>query len=160
MEKFTPLAKFLHCGRQWRQWQISPLYHSTIYTAFLGYISSHWTKSCFPLCFCIHNHTSACLCNVPLSGCVWQLQHRCSNIYCISVCIHSCIHAMFLPLLVCDTCGKLPSRRDTSAGRDANLANFNVSARTYKSSHKDLKYQKWYFASLYLSNFPNSQCMF
>ena len=56
--------------------------------------------------------------------------------------LHSCIHAMFLPLLVCDTCGKLPSRRDTSAGRDANLANFNVSARTYKSSHKDLKYQK------------------
>ena len=46
---------------------------------------------------------------------------------------------MFSPLLVCDTCGKLPSRRDTSAGRDANLANFNVSARTYKSSHKDLK---------------------
>ena len=56
--------------------------------------------------------------------------------------LHTCIHAMFLPLLVCDTCGKLPSRRDTSAGRDANLANFNVSARTYKSSHKDLKYQK------------------
>ena len=49
---------------------------------------------------------------------------------------------MFSPLLVCDTCGKLPSRRDTSAGRDANLANFNVSARTYKSPHKDLKYQK------------------
>ena len=70
------------------------------------------------------------------------------------------MHAMFSPLLVCDTCGKLPSRRDTSAGRDANLANFNVSARTYKSSHKDLKYQKWYFASLDLSNFPNSQCMF
>ena len=25
MEKFTPLAKILHCHRQWRQWQISPL---------------------------------------------------------------------------------------------------------------------------------------
>ena len=25
MEKFTPLAKILHCRRQWRQWQISPL---------------------------------------------------------------------------------------------------------------------------------------
>ena len=25
MEKFTPLAKILHCRLQWRQWQISPL---------------------------------------------------------------------------------------------------------------------------------------
>ena len=25
METFTPLAKILHCRRQWRQWQISPL---------------------------------------------------------------------------------------------------------------------------------------
>ena len=29
MEKFTPLAKILHCRRQWRHWQIPPLlqYH-------------------------------------------------------------------------------------------------------------------------------------
>ena len=25
MEKFTPLAKILHCRRHWRHWQISPL---------------------------------------------------------------------------------------------------------------------------------------
>ena len=25
LEKFTPLAKILHCRRQWRHWQISPL---------------------------------------------------------------------------------------------------------------------------------------
>ena len=25
MEKLTPLAKILHCGRQWRHWQIPPL---------------------------------------------------------------------------------------------------------------------------------------
>ena len=25
LEKFTPLAKILHCRRQWREWQISPL---------------------------------------------------------------------------------------------------------------------------------------
>ena len=25
LEKFTPLAKILHCRRHWRQWQISPL---------------------------------------------------------------------------------------------------------------------------------------
>ena len=25
MEKFTPLAKILHCRRQWREWQIPPL---------------------------------------------------------------------------------------------------------------------------------------
>ena len=25
IEKFTPLAKILHCRRQWRQWQIPPL---------------------------------------------------------------------------------------------------------------------------------------
>ena len=25
LEKFTPLAKLLHCRRQWREWQISPL---------------------------------------------------------------------------------------------------------------------------------------
>ena len=25
MEKFTPLAKTLHCRRQWREWQIPPL---------------------------------------------------------------------------------------------------------------------------------------
>ena len=28
METFTPLAKILHCRRQWRQWQISPLHWS------------------------------------------------------------------------------------------------------------------------------------
>ena len=27
MEKFTPLAKILHCRRQWRQWKIPPLCH-------------------------------------------------------------------------------------------------------------------------------------
>ena len=26
MEKFTPLAKILHCRRHWRHWQIPPLY--------------------------------------------------------------------------------------------------------------------------------------
>jgi len=26
METFTPLAKILHCRRQWQQWQISPLF--------------------------------------------------------------------------------------------------------------------------------------
>ena len=26
MEKYTPLAKILHCRRQWRHWQISPLF--------------------------------------------------------------------------------------------------------------------------------------
>ena len=26
LEKFTPLAKILHCRRQWRHWQISPLF--------------------------------------------------------------------------------------------------------------------------------------
>ena len=25
LEKFTPLAKLLHCRRQWQEWQISPL---------------------------------------------------------------------------------------------------------------------------------------
>ena len=25
LEKFTPLAKILHCRRQWREWQIRPL---------------------------------------------------------------------------------------------------------------------------------------
>ena len=54
----------------------------------------------------------------------------------------SAAQSVHLSISVCDTCGKLASRRDTSARRDVNLANFNVSARTYKSPHKDLKYQK------------------
>ena len=33
LQKFTPLAKILHCRRQWRQWQISPL---------IGAIFSSW----------------------------------------------------------------------------------------------------------------------
>ena len=33
LEKFTPLAKILHCRQQWRQWQISPL---------IGAIFSSW----------------------------------------------------------------------------------------------------------------------
>ena len=31
MEKFTPLAKILHCRRQWRQWQIPPLSRSWLF---------------------------------------------------------------------------------------------------------------------------------
>ena len=62
-------------------------------------------------------------------------------------------------VLVCETCGKLPSLRDTSARRDANLANFNVSARTYKSAHKDLKYQKRYLASADPSNFTETHVL-
>ena len=30
MEKFTPLAKILHCRRQWREWQIPPLINMII----------------------------------------------------------------------------------------------------------------------------------
>ena len=34
METFTPLAKILHCRRQWRQWQISPLLLSICISSF------------------------------------------------------------------------------------------------------------------------------
>ena len=30
MEKFTPLTKILHCRRQWRQWQIPPLWLASV----------------------------------------------------------------------------------------------------------------------------------
>ena len=83
-----------------------------------------------PACICMCLRVTVCLCVT--------VQRRVCNV---------------ASLLVCDTCGKLASRRDTSAKRDANLANFNVPARTYKSPHKDLKYRKWYLASPDLGNF-------
>ena len=43
MEKFTPLAKILHCRRHWRHWQISPL--RGISTGLRGLGHSHGKKS-------------------------------------------------------------------------------------------------------------------
>ena len=36
MEKFTPLAKILHCHRQWREWQLWPLYKQLIHLSNKG----------------------------------------------------------------------------------------------------------------------------
>ena len=90
---------------------------------------------CVCVCVCF---VCVCLCVCVLCVCACVCVLVC---VCLCVCV-LCMCVMYVCVLVCDTCGKLPSLRDTSARRDANLANFNVSARTYKSAHKDLKYQK------------------
>ena len=82
------------------------LYHSTIYTAFLGYLSSHWTKSGSHFCLCIYNHkaefTLACICSVPLSGCVWQLQHSWKMVkHTLHINLYTFLHTCNVPLPAC-----------------------------------------------------------
>ena len=97
------------------------------------------------VCVCLYMYVFVYVC-----ACICMCSYMCVHVYvCVFICV--CLYMYVLVYVcacihVCDTCGKLPSLRDTSARRDANLANFNVSARTYKSPHKDLKYQKWYLA--------------
>ena len=45
MEKFTLLAKILHCCRQWRQWQISPLAPRVLVGAPWGLVQ-HFSQDC------------------------------------------------------------------------------------------------------------------
>ena len=45
MEKFTPLAKNLHCCWQWRQWQISPLAPRVLVGAPWGLVQ-HFSQDC------------------------------------------------------------------------------------------------------------------
>ena len=45
MEKFTPLAKNLHCRWQWRQWQISPLAPRVLVGAPCGLVQ-HFSQDC------------------------------------------------------------------------------------------------------------------
>ena len=41
MEKFTPLAKILHCRRQWREWQIPPLQGGSTIVPFYVFCTVH-----------------------------------------------------------------------------------------------------------------------
>ena len=40
MEKFTPLAKILHCRRQWREWQIPPLATTSLCLGTVGVLQT------------------------------------------------------------------------------------------------------------------------
>ena len=49
MEKFTPLAKILHCRRQWRHWQIPPLptcWHKVHIPLFQEQVSPRVVQKC------------------------------------------------------------------------------------------------------------------
>ena len=54
LEKFTPLAKILHCRRQWREWQIPPL-ESAHLAHLLGPIWSFFSLPREPQIYNLHN---------------------------------------------------------------------------------------------------------
>ena len=55
MEKFTPLAKILHCRRQWRHWKIPPLGFRNFFSRF----STCWSRTWCP---CGHSHRRGRVC--------------------------------------------------------------------------------------------------